>query len=200
MPVVSVNLVLDDATMEKVKSGACQLYGLVKDTDSKKIVKHLPTIKDAVKEGAAKGIDVVRGHKKEFLVIGGVIAIGTVTVGAIKYVKEKDVRKLAKQFGKALDIYLEAAQSGEINVEIIDRLIVALNALVEIRGDDNLPVNISAKELFNLISSIYDYTIDLAKANGKDYKSLIAPKKKGDNIINLQHYLNVQKSIIEEVA
>ena len=67
MPVMNVNLLLDEATYAGVKSGMLELCGMVKDTDSKKVRKHLPTVIDATKEGASKAIDIVREHKKGFL-------------------------------------------------------------------------------------------------------------------------------------
>ena len=43
MPVMNVNLVLDDATYAGVKAGIYELGGLVKNADNKRVKKHLPT-------------------------------------------------------------------------------------------------------------------------------------------------------------
>ena len=44
MPVMNVNLVLDDATYAGVKAGLYELGGLVKNADNKRVKKHLPRL------------------------------------------------------------------------------------------------------------------------------------------------------------
>ena len=62
MPVVNVNLVLDEATYKGVMDGALELYGMVKD-QKHRVRKHLPTVFDSAKEGASKAIDIVRNRE-----------------------------------------------------------------------------------------------------------------------------------------
>ena len=73
MPVMNVNLVLDDATYAGVKAGIYELGGLVKNADNKRVKKHLPTVVDATKEGAAKAIDMIfhNGINGETYNVGG---------------------------------------------------------------------------------------------------------------------------------
>ena len=69
MPVVNVNLVLDEAIYKDVMAGTLELCGMVKD-QKHRVRKHVPTVFDSAKEGAAKAIDIVRNHKKELLIVG----------------------------------------------------------------------------------------------------------------------------------
>ena len=54
MPVVNVNLLVDEKTYAGVKAGALELCGMAKNVDNKRVAKHIPAVADAAKEGAAK--------------------------------------------------------------------------------------------------------------------------------------------------
>ena len=125
MPVMNVNLVLDDATYAGVKAGIYELGGLVKNADNKRVKKHLPTVVDATKEGAAKAIDMIREHKKGLLVIGGVLIVGGAAAGAVTYISQKDKIKAKKKFGEALEVYLNAAKEGTLTSNLIDDLLAS---------------------------------------------------------------------------
>ena len=64
MPVVNVNLLVDDKTYAGVKAGVLELCGMAKNVDNKRVAKHIPAVADAAKEGASKAIDFIRLHKK----------------------------------------------------------------------------------------------------------------------------------------
>ena len=201
VPVVNVNLVLDDATYAGVKAGALELCGLVKDMDSKKVRKHLPTVFDAAKDGAAKAIDIIREHKKGLLIVGGLLIIGGVVVGAVSYVSEKDKRKAKKHLGVSLQKYLDAAQDGKLTVEIVDKLINDLDVVSKLYKDNTVPLNLSAKQLSALFNSIYDYTLRMATANNVAIPNIPTPKRFTKNtVVDLQQYLNAQKQILNNAA
>jgi hypothetical protein len=92
MPVVNVNLVLDEATYKGVMDGALELYGMVKD-QKHCVRKHLPTVFDSAKEGASKAIDIVRNHKKELLIVGGLVIVGGAVIGTVSYFTQKEKRQ-----------------------------------------------------------------------------------------------------------
>ena len=201
MPVMNVNLFLDEATYAGVKSGMLELCGMVKDTDSKKVRKHLPTVIDATKEGASKAIDIVREHKKGFLIIGGVLIVGGAVAGAVSYVAQKDKIMAKKKFADALEIYLNAAQDGILTSELIENLITALDDVSKYSQKGVIPIKLSSKQLQALFNSIYDFTKRMASANNISTKGITPPSKltKG-KILDLQEYLNKQKEILESAA
>ena len=201
MPVMNVNLVLDDATYAGVKAGIYELGGLVKNADNKRVKKHLPTVVDATKEGAAKAIDMIREHKKGLLVIGGVLIVGGAVVGAVTYISQKDKIKAKKKFGETLEVYLNAAKEGTLTSNLIDDLLASIEIVSKFSKDGAVPINLTSKQLYSLFNSIYDFTKRMADANNVTTKSIKAPSKLSKSkILDLQNYLVMQKQILDNAA
>ena len=140
MPVVNVNLLVDEKTYAGVKAGVLELYGMAKYVDNKRVAKHIPAVADAAKEG-------------------------------------------------------------NLTIEILDALIDSLNALSKDNPSKTVDLKINASQFSNLICSIFDYTIRLAVANNIDPALISKPKMlKKKTYLDLQYYLDMQKSIFELVA
>ena len=196
MPIVNVNLVLDDDTYKGVIDGALELCGMVKDNNHR-IRKHLPTVIDSAKSGAAKAIDLVREHKKELIVVGGIVIVGGIVVGTVSHFTQKEKRTAKKHLGESFQAYIDAARDGELTVEIVDALIGDLDNVSKLYKDDSIPLNLSAKQISDLLSSIYDYTKRMAEANSIKANTIHAPKVFRKNTVNdLQNYLHIQKEIL----
>ena len=114
MPVVNVNLLVDEKTYAAVQAGVLELCGMAKNVDNKRVAKHIPAVADAAKEGASKAIDFIRLHKKETLIVGGVIILGGAVVGTVGYITSLDKRKRERQFAEDLQVYLDAAREGKL--------------------------------------------------------------------------------------
>ena len=200
MPVVNVNLVLDEATYKGVMAGALELCGMVKD-QKHRVRKHLPTVFDSAKEGAAKAIDIVRNHKKELLIVGGLVIVGGVVVGTVSYFTQKEKRQAKKQFGKSFQVYLDAAQNGTLTIDILDTLIADLDTIAKLHKEEDVTINISAKNLTTLLNNIYEYTQQFAQANNITADDIKPPKWfKKNTILDLQQYLKVQRENLSKVA
>lgn len=201
MPVVPIYLNIDDKTYEGVKSGVLELYGLAKNVDNKRIAKHIPVVADAAKEGASKAIDFVRLHQKETFIISGVLAIGGTIAGTVGYVAHRKQRKLERQFGLALQEYLDSARNGTLNIDILNTLINSIEAIEKNNPKKSINLNISATQFSDLINCIFDFTKRLAEANNINTRSINLPKyfqKKTSD--DLKYYLNMQKQIFEQAA
>ena len=174
---------------------------MAKNIDNKRIIKHIPAVTDAAKEGASKAIDFIREHKKGTVAIGGILIIGSATIGMMGYITSKNKRKLEANFAEALQVYLDAAQNGSLSIEIIDTLIISIDAIVKTNSSENVTLNISASQFSELINCLFNFTKRLAEANNISSEFINRPKvfkKKGYS--DLQYYLNVQKDIFEKVA
>ena len=120
-------------TYAAVQAGVLELCGMAKNVDNKRVAKHIPAVADAAKEGASKAIDFIRLHKKETLIVGGVIILGGAIVGTVGYITSLDKRKRERQFAEDLQVYLDAAREGKLTIEILDALI---NSLDQLSNDD----------------------------------------------------------------
>lgn len=201
MPVVNVNLVIDDKTYAGVMSGVLELGGLVKDVSNRRIRKHLPTVADSAKEGAAKAIDVVRENKKALLIAGGVLAVVGAASGVISYYLKREKRKEEKRFSKAFQQYIDLAKSGDLSIDVLDDLISSIDDLMKHNHDGQLPISVSARQMSDLFNSIYDFTKRLAEANSFDSRYIKDPSHFSKNkVLDLQQYLNIQREILSNAS
>ena len=201
MPVMNVNLVLDDATYAGVKAGLYELGGLVKNSDNKRVKKHLPTVVDSTKEGATKAIDMIREHKKGLFIVGGVLIVGGAVAGTVTYISQKNKIKAKKKFGKALEIYLNAAKEGTLTSDLIDDLLTSIENVSKFSKNRDVPINITSKQLYSLFSSIYEFTKRMTDVNDVTTKSIKAPSKLSKcKILDLQNYFIIQKQILDNAA
>lgn len=163
------------------------------------IVKHLQPINLKAAEQAqglgAKALQFVQHHKKEV----GIAAVGAAVIGAgiWGYNKWKNHEpKVLTEFRAALKTYIDAIRIGNMDIDKINSLMKALEALKKHKDYEKIRIQLSAEDLEVLVSRIYNYTIKLATDN--------AVKLSDDElnlnnsaIINLQSYLKAQKRIFE---
>lgn len=166
------------------------------------IVKHLQPIDLKAAEQAqglgAKAMQFVQHHKKEV----GIAAIGAavVGVGIWGYNKWKNHEpKVLTEFRAALKTYIDAIRNGNMDIDKINGLMEALEALKKHKDYEKISIQLSAEDLEVLVGRIYDYTIKLAADNAVDLSDDELNLNNGA-IINLQSYLKAQKRIFEAVA
>lgn len=201
MPVVPIYLDIDEKTYAGVKAGVLELCGLAKNVDNKRVAKHIPAVADAAKEGASKAVDFIRVHQKGTIIVGGVLVIGGAVAGTVGYISHRKQRKLDKQFGIALQEYLDSARNETLNIEILDTLICSIETIEKDNPKKSINLNISVAQFGDLINCIFDYTMRLAKANNISTQSINRPKYfKKKTTDDLKYYLNMQKHIFEQVA
>lgn len=201
MPVVPIYLNIDENTYAGVRTGVLELYGLAKNVDNKRVAKHIPAVTDAAKEGASKAIDFVREHKGGTLLVGGIIIVGSAAAGAIGYASHRKQRKLDKQFGEALQTYLDTAQGGTLTLAILNNLLDSIEAVEKNNPNKSFNLNVSAAQFSELIHCIFDYTLRLAEANNFSAQKINRPKYfKKKTSDDLKYYLNMQKQIFEQAA
>ncbi len=170
------------------------------------IVKHLDPIDLKAAEQAegvaAKAIQFVKQHKK-----GTIIAVASAAAvggGIWIYYKVKNREpKVVTEFRAALRVYIDAIREGNMDVDKINSLMVALEKLKEHKDYEKISIQLTAEDLEVLVGRIYEYTLKLAKDNEvelTDEELRISKVKNTGTIINLQNCLKAQKRIFEAAA
>lgn len=208
MPVVQDSFFIPDDLAVGLATGLYKRFGSViryaSGPNKGQIVKHLKpvSLNTANEMQGTKMLRFVRKYKKEFTLAAiGVAAIGA---GVLAYntVKNQEPKEVI-EFRTALQVYIDAIRSGNMNIDIINRLMTTLENLKNCKDYKNVNVLLNAEELEVLIGYIYAYTVKLAKDNGAEPPAEELNTVKinfPDSIINLQNYLNTQKTIFEETA
>lgn len=166
------------------------------------IVKHLQPIDLKATEQAqglgAKALQFVQHHKKEV----GIVAVCATVIGASiwGYNKWKNHEpKVLTEFRATLKTYIDAIRNGCMDIDKINDLMKALEALKKHKDYEKISIQLSAEDLEVLVGRIYDYTIKLAADNAVELSDDELNLNNGA-IINLQSYLKAQKRIFEVVA
>lgn len=163
------------------------------------IVKHLQSIDlKATEQDQGLSIKVMQfmaNHKKEV----GIVAI--VGAGVWGYTAWKSHEpKVLTELRAALKVYIEAIRTGDMSVDKIYNLMVALEKLKKYKNYHKISIQFTTPELEVLVGRIYEYTVKLAKDNAVELTDdKLRASDNGNNgaIIDLQKYLNAQKRIFE---
>ena len=107
--------------------------------------------------------------------------------------------KVLTEFRAALKTYIDAIRNGNMDIDKINGLMEALEALKKHKDYEKISIQLSAEDLEVLVGRIYDYTIKLAADNAVDLSEDELNLNNGA-IINLQSYLKAQKRIFEAAA
>ncbi|MDE5782415.1 MAG: hypothetical protein K2I03_13210, partial [Lachnospiraceae bacterium] len=131
----------------------------------------------------------------------GVLIVCSSITGAIRYASHRKQQKPDKQFGTALQEYLDSARSGTLNIEILNSLISSIEVIEKDNPQKSINLNISTAQFGDLINCIFDYTKRLAEANNINAQTINRPKYfKKKTTDDLKYYLNMQKQIFEQAS
>ena len=208
MPVVQDSFFIPDDLAVGLATGLYKRFGSViryaSGPNKGQIVKHLKPISlnTASEMRGAKTIRFVKQHKKGIIFAAIGVVATSAGVWAYNTVKNYEPKEVI-EFRTALQVYTDAIRSGNMNIDIINRLMTASKNLKNCNDYKKVIVLLNAEELEVLVGYIYAYTVKLAKDNGAE-----PPEEEPntfkinspDSIINLQNYLNTQETIFEETA
>ena len=210
MPVIQVPMEISETTYAGLLAGVYERTGGVVRNHGK-IVEHLKDALISEQDYGAGELRIAEVLKKnKYIAIG--LGVVTVVVGGILFyaIKSRKNKKSAKikmpkcvvDFNNSLFAYLEAVREGNLDMDAITGLISDLDEIKKNQDSGNINIDFSTEQLNTLINLIFDYTRKLAEANSVKLSGLEQPVSvSADNIIvNLQHYLKVQKQIFEKVA
>lgn len=166
------------------------------------IVKHLQPIDLKAAEQAqgvgAKALQFVQYHKKEVGICTACAAVIGLGIWGYNWWKNHEP-KILTEFRSALKTYIDAIRNGNMDLDKINTLIKALEALKQHKDYEKICIQLTAEDLEVLVGRIYEYTIKLAQDNSVELSDEELRLNNGA-IINLQSYLKAQKRIFEAVA
>lgn len=189
MPIVQVKMRVPQEQMTKVLNGSSELMGLVKNSVTKRVEKHIPIV------SVESGSDSVVQIAISLAAVGAII--GVTFVGVKIY--QISTRKRVKVFKKMLEKYVQAINDESLSENMIDELLASMDALTK-KKSKLVKVEFSTEEMQALVSCLLVYTKELASANS--FK--IAPGKLGgkndDALAQIRQSLIVQKDIFRRAA
>lgn len=210
MPVVQDAFYIPDDIATGLATGLYRRIGSVVryavGPNKGQIVKHLKPIDLKVAEEAqgigVKALQFVKKHKKGTIIT--VAAAAVVGTGAFVYSKVKNHEpKVVTEFRTALRVYIDAIREGNMDIDIINNTMDALEELKQHKNYEKISIQLATEDLEVLVGRIYEYTIKLAKDNDVELledELRTSHAKTVGTIINLQNYLKAQKKIFEATA
>ena len=210
MPVVQDAFYIPDDIATGLATGLYRRIGSVVryavGPNKGQIVKHLKPIDLKVAEEAqgigVKALQFVKDHKKVTIIT--VAAAAIVGTGAFVYSKVKNHEpKVVTEFRTALRVYIDAIREGNMDIDIINNTMDALEELKQHKNYEKISIQLATEDLEVLVGRVYEYTIKLAKDNDVELPEdelRASHAKTVGTIINLQNYLKAQKRIFEATA
>lgn len=151
----------------------------------------------AVKSILARGMEAIQANPKAAIGVGVGVAVGS---GVLIYNKFKNREPAAlKDFRNSLNPYVEAIRNGDMNLEIIDNMAIALKNLKQNEKYKEYRISLSAGDIETLVNRIHDYTCTLAENNGLEFDE-IDKKQSDDIIVDFEKYIAIQRKVFDEAV
>lgn len=210
--VIQPALDIPESILERLLSGEYVRYGGVVRDLAGHVVKHLdevPVPTQNQETSLLRIADVLKKHRIGIIIgVGVVILAGGVALFiADKNKKDKqnatpEIPKYIEEYNTALCAYLEAVRNGNLEMDTINHLIANLDSIKENNDGGKIKIDFSTEQLDTLVNLVYEYTVKLAKANSVEIDELKEPASiSADNtLLDLHHYLTIQRRIFENVA
>lgn len=204
-------LLLDipDELLAGIASGRFVLDGGVVRKSSGELVKLLKhAVPEAAEEAVARrGAEALK-NPRVVAVVGATVVVAAAAAAARTYFDhrkpanvEPEVPACVRDFNTSLSTYLQAAREGNLDAEIIDRLIVDLDAVKAASDIDGIPFMLSPGHTETLIRKLAEHTEALAVASEVELDDLDRPTGSDDaTIIAIRPYLEAQRDLFRRAA
>lgn len=191
MAIVQAKIKVPNNLMPDIVCGKLNLMGLVKASDSKRIIKHLEIIslKDEKSAVAAQvGLSL--------LVVGAITTMAFAGVHLFQFFSRKKIN----DFKVKLNNYVQAVNEQQLTERIIDELLISMGNLLK-KSKRAVVLKLSTDDLIALINCLCDYTNELAAANSIDLSNEdLNSKTNADIFVKFKRNLLVQKNIFQQAA
>ena len=140
------------------------------------------------------------GKKSKYFIIGTILVAAVaagVTYVAVKNKKNREVRipKCLADFNEAFAEYISSIKNGTNSEEKIDKVMIALEEIKKSQENRSIDITFSVENISLLLDVVRDYTIKFAKTNS--FEIVEEDLGKRDEIMDLQHYLKIQKQVFK---
>lgn len=188
MAYVNVTLDVPDELVVGVVDGSKQLMGLLKDSATKQVNKHLNVVSvnkvsdsvvDTVTTSASNSIFTTKNVLIGLGITAFVALTATVTTLVVRHnlkVKEEEKAKklVASGYNKAISTYIGNAQSGVLSLPDVRTLLAYIESLTKDIDSNQVQIELSSDEIELLKRILIRFTLKLAKANKVDVKKIEA--------------------------
>jgi hypothetical protein len=192
-------------TGELVRKG-----GVVRDRATGRLVKLLDDAtpgsdaQQVAHASVAKALANPRSTVVALSALAVVAVAGGITFWAVtkKRAARSNVPVCVEEYRSALAAYLEGARTGRLDSGIIERLIVALDAINEQAENGNIVVEFSLEQSETLVAIVAEHTKKLAAANQVELTEFeeAGAASHGGMIIEFRRYLEMQERIFSGAA
>lgn len=206
MVVKQVAFEIPDVIQKGIDNGTLFRFGGTVRNAAGHIVKHLDEVLVPIEERkvASKNLmEFVKKNKNIFIGLGVifVVAVATgITYVVVKNKKGEEIKipKCVADFNEAFMSYIDSIKKENVSKDKIEKVIVALDNIKKEQIEGNIDIEFLIENASLLIDMIKNYTEKLAEGNSfeiTDYEP-----QNAEEIICLQHYLNIQKQVFDQCA
>ncbi len=171
MPLVSVKLDVSPEEAKRIAEGTSQLMGLLKNTATKQIEKHVPTVIEKATQEAAK--QSAKFNSKGVLIgigVFAVVAVGvTITYAVVKHNEKKKEKSqqalLSEGYNTAVSNYVTESYEGKLSFNSLKQFTDYVDDILKKSEVGDIELDFSPNEIAVLYSVIKRFTINLCNAN-----------------------------------
>ena len=209
--IIQESFFIPDEIVQGTLDGLYERFGGIiryaKGSKKGEIFKHLQPVdtkaEETTKELQPNVIGLANAHPVATITILAVSAVVSALAisGVAFWVKEIRIPREIKNFRKKLTDYIEAIRNGHLTTEQIDSLLLSIEKL-KLRKDFNeISIQLSVSQMFELIQCLNKYTNNLIRNNAVAIDEIEYCSTTSDNtVICLEKYLTIQKKVFESAA
>ena len=205
-PIIQPTFIIPPEIRAGIANGDLIRYGGVVRNQLGHIVKHLKEVQlnPANESASRKAASLARSPRVlASVAVVTAAALGASALTAVRKRNQRAIPDCVKQYNASLARYLEALQAGQLNESIIDVLLVDLEAVLTFCADsgNSFSMDFTSDQAVTLVGIVVDSTRQLARHNNLDIAAEESDRdSEGGNVVDLRHYLEVQRNIFKNAG
>lgn len=184
---------LTDDEIRKIANGESELMGLMKNSTTKQIQRHIPAVIESGQRIPEKRVLIGVG-------IVSAIAVGAVVItNAIRRKKRKSeekARQLAQGYNVALHNYVEEARTGTLSFAGIKDFADYISTILKSSPSKDIQLELSSEEVDVLRKIMRRFTKKLCKANNQKIPKKLAIEDKEKSLTARQKIEEIRNCLL----